>query len=84
MIIIHLRFDGGSAEEEHDIAHIASSIVARLNGGLFLPFLVEAAVRRFVAEQSACRVNASLKMITGVREIRAYPHTFHPVWCQVS
>jgi len=26
MIIIHLRFDGGSTEEEHDIAHIASSI----------------------------------------------------------
>ena len=45
MIIIHLRFDGGSAEEEHDIAHIASSIVARLNGGLFLSFGVEAAVR---------------------------------------
>ncbi|WP_272949257.1 hypothetical protein [Pantoea vagans] len=35
MIIIHLHFDGGSAEEEHDIAHIASSVVARLNGGLF-------------------------------------------------
>lgn len=26
MIIILLRFDGGSTEEEHDIAHIASSI----------------------------------------------------------
>ncbi|MDR6350334.1 hypothetical protein Q3H59_001927 [Pantoea sp. SORGH_AS 659] len=26
MIIIPLRFDGGSTEEEHDIAHIASSI----------------------------------------------------------
>ena len=26
MIIIPLHFDGGSAEEEHDIAHIASSI----------------------------------------------------------
>ncbi|MEQ4583152.1 MAG: hypothetical protein ABN483_05975 [Pantoea agglomerans] len=38
MIIIHLRFDGGSAEEEHDIAHIASSIVARLLAGFFLAF----------------------------------------------
>jgi len=54
MIIIHLRFDGGSAEEEHDIAHIASSIVARLNGGLFLSFVVEAAVRgRHRAERMA-------------------------------
>ena len=35
MIIIHLRFDGGSAVEEHDIAHIASSIVARLLAGFF-------------------------------------------------
>ncbi len=26
MIIISVRFDGGSTEEEHDIAHIASSI----------------------------------------------------------
>jgi hypothetical protein len=26
MIIIHLHFDGGSTEEVHDIAHIASSI----------------------------------------------------------
>ncbi|MEN4548591.1 hypothetical protein [Pantoea agglomerans] len=38
MIIIHLRFDGGSAVEEHDIAHIASSIVARLLAGFFLAF----------------------------------------------
>ncbi|MDQ1214799.1 hypothetical protein [Pantoea anthophila] len=37
MIIIHMHFDGGSAEEEHDIAHIASSIVARLMAGFFLP-----------------------------------------------
>ncbi|MDH2066003.1 hypothetical protein [Pantoea sp. GD03673] len=35
MIIIPLRFDGGSAEEAHDIAHIASSIVARLMAGFF-------------------------------------------------
>ncbi|WP_167013860.1 hypothetical protein [Candidatus Pantoea multigeneris] len=35
MIIIHLRFDGGSTEEEHDIAHIASSIVARLARAFF-------------------------------------------------
>ncbi|WP_313699356.1 hypothetical protein [Pantoea sp.] len=35
MIIIPLHFDGGSAEEEHDIAHIASSIVARLMAGFF-------------------------------------------------
>ncbi|MGY3115915.1 hypothetical protein ACVWYV_004146 [Pantoea eucalypti] len=35
MIIIHMHFDGGSAEEEHDIAHIASSIVARLMAGFF-------------------------------------------------
>ena len=53
MIIIHLHFEGGSAREEHDIAHIASSIVARLYGGLFLSFGVEAAVRGFVTEQSA-------------------------------
>ena len=39
MIIIHLRFDGGSAVEEHDIAHIASSIVARLVAGFFLVFI---------------------------------------------
>ncbi|WP_192951298.1 hypothetical protein [Pantoea vagans] len=84
MIIIHLHFDGGSAEEEHDIAHIASSIVARLNGGLFLSFGVEEAVREFVTKQSAWRVNVSLKMITGVREIRVYSHTFHPVWCRIS
>nr|WP_175501369.1 hypothetical protein [Pantoea varia] len=38
MIIIPLHFDGGSAEEEHDIAHIASSIVARLMAGFFLAF----------------------------------------------
>ncbi|WP_337012847.1 hypothetical protein [Pantoea sp. AS142] len=36
MIIIYLHFDGGSTEEEHDIAHIASSIVARLLAGFFL------------------------------------------------
>ena len=37
MIIITLRFDGGSTEEKHDIAHIASSIVARrLYAGFFL------------------------------------------------
>jgi len=36
MIIIRLHFDGGSAEEGHDIAHIASSIVARLMAGFFL------------------------------------------------
>jgi len=35
MIIIPLHFDGGSAKEEHDIAHIASSIVARLMAGFF-------------------------------------------------
>ena len=39
MIIIHLRFDGGSAVEEHDIAHIASSIVARLLAGFFLAYV---------------------------------------------
>ncbi|WP_336755293.1 hypothetical protein [Pantoea sp. USHLN298] len=36
MIIIPLHFDGGSTGEEHDIAHIASSIVARLLAGFFL------------------------------------------------
>ncbi|WP_252867420.1 hypothetical protein [Pantoea sp. AV62] len=41
MIIIHLHFDGGSTEEEHDIAHIASSIVARLMA-FFLPEMVNA------------------------------------------
>ncbi|UIL54208.1 MULTISPECIES: hypothetical protein [Pantoea] len=35
MIIIPLHFDGGSTGEEHDIAHIASSIVARLLAGFF-------------------------------------------------
>jgi len=45
MIIINMHFDGGSAEEEHDIAHIASSIIARLYGGLFLSFGVEGAER---------------------------------------
>ncbi|HAK36388.1 MAG TPA: hypothetical protein DCM44_18925 [Pantoea sp.] len=37
MIIISLRFSGGSTGEEHDIAHIASSIVARASGLFFLP-----------------------------------------------
>jgi len=35
MIIISLRFSGGSTDEEHDIAHIASSIVARVSGLFF-------------------------------------------------
>lgn len=35
MIIIPLRFDGGSTEEEHDIAHIASSI-ARFSRAFFV------------------------------------------------
>ncbi|PJZ06055.1 hypothetical protein PRCB_04830 [Pantoea rodasii] len=35
MIIILLRFDGGSTEEEHDIAHIASSIKLPASCGLF-------------------------------------------------
>ena len=35
MIIIRLRFDGGSAVEEPDSAHIASSIVARQLAGFF-------------------------------------------------
>ncbi|MEZ3500462.1 hypothetical protein [Pantoea sp. KPR_PJ] len=43
MIIIPLHFDGGSTEEEHDIAHIASSIVARTLCGLFF---CSAAVRQ--------------------------------------
>jgi len=38
MIIISLRFSGGSTGEEHDIAHIASSIVARASG-LFFAFV---------------------------------------------
>ena len=45
MIIIHLRFNGGSTGEEHDIAHIASSIVARASG-LFFAFIL-AALRDF-------------------------------------
>jgi hypothetical protein len=36
MIIIPLRFDGGSTEEEHDIAHIASSISCPPRAGFFL------------------------------------------------
>ncbi|WP_442796922.1 hypothetical protein [Pantoea vagans] len=68
MIIIHLHFDGGSAEEEHDIAHIASSIVARLYGGLFFVICGGSGSEGGVTEQSAYRVNASLKMITGVRK----------------
>ena len=35
MIIISLHFSGGSTGEEHDIAHIASSIVARVCGLFF-------------------------------------------------
>jgi len=35
MIIISLRFSGGSTGEAHDIAHIASSIVARASGLFF-------------------------------------------------
>ena len=35
MIIIALFFNGSSAEEEHDIAHIASSFLAHLLRGLF-------------------------------------------------
>ncbi|KAJ9432996.1 MULTISPECIES: hypothetical protein [Pantoea] len=35
MIIILLRFDGGSTEEEHDIAHIASSISCPRLAGFF-------------------------------------------------
>jgi len=39
MIIIPLRFDGGSTGEEHDIAHIASSIfLARLARAFFCLF----------------------------------------------
>ncbi|WP_033746934.1 hypothetical protein [Pantoea sp. NGS-ED-1003] len=45
MIIISLRFSGGSTGEEHDIAHIASSIVARASG-LFFAFAL-AALRDF-------------------------------------
>ncbi len=41
MIIISLRFSGGSTGEEHDIAHIASSIVARASGLFFLLRLAE-------------------------------------------
>jgi len=36
MIIISLRFSGGSTDEAHDIAHIASSIVARVSGLFFV------------------------------------------------
>ncbi len=36
MITIHLRFNGGSTEEEHDIAHIASSIFSPPCAGFFL------------------------------------------------
>ncbi len=44
MIIIPLRFDGGSTEEEHDIAHIASSISCpQLYCGLFFVLVCTAA-----------------------------------------
>ncbi|MDF7649902.1 hypothetical protein PUG42_15205 [Erwiniaceae bacterium L1_54_3] len=44
MIIILLRFDGGSTEEEHDIAHIASSIkLPAFNAGFFFFLLCTAA-----------------------------------------
>ena len=43
MIIISLRFSGGSTGEEHDIAHIASSIVARASGLFFAVILARAA-----------------------------------------
>jgi len=35
MITIHLHFNGGSTEEEHDIAHIASSILCPPCAGFF-------------------------------------------------
>ncbi len=44
MIIILLRFDGGSTEEEHDIAHIASSICCPLIAGFFFFILCVVAV----------------------------------------
>ena len=45
MIIILLRFDGGSTEEEHDIAHIASSIKLPVlfSTGFFFPVIFCAA-----------------------------------------
>jgi hypothetical protein len=43
MIIIHLRFDGGSTVEEHDIAHIASSILPVLITGFFFVLFQAAA-----------------------------------------
>ncbi|WP_274597031.1 hypothetical protein [Erwinia amylovora] len=36
MIIINGYFGGGSTVEEHDIAHIASSILARLVRAFFI------------------------------------------------
>ncbi|GEM_PF-987507 len=50
MIIILLRFDGGSTEEEHDIAHIASSISCphSVAGFFFVLFRAVAALAALV------------------------------------
>ncbi|WP_313382563.1 hypothetical protein [Pantoea sp.] len=54
MIIISLRFSGGSTGEEHDIAHIASSIVARASG-LFFPVIFCAAADAYRAHAKQAR-----------------------------
>ncbi|PNS12996.1 hypothetical protein COO59_03515 [Mixta theicola] len=45
MITIHLRFSGGSTEEEHDIAHIASSITCPRMRAFFCPFARKLPIR---------------------------------------
>lgn len=56
MIIILLRFDGGSTEEEHDIAHIASSITlpAPRVAGFFCAIVSRASLCSF--RQSSCEI----------------------------
>ncbi|MGE9550090.1 hypothetical protein ACQPT2_02470 [Erwinia amylovora] len=46
MITILLRFNGGSTEEEHDIAHIASSIFSPPCAGFFLPVIKRKKARK--------------------------------------
>ncbi|NIE51569.1 hypothetical protein F3J41_05765 [Pantoea sp. Ap-870] len=60
MIIILLRFDGGSTEEEHDIAHIASSITLpapRVAGFFFAP---SSAAHRYVTSGNPHAKSASV------------------------
>ncbi len=77
MIIIRLRFDGGSAGEKHDIAHIASSIVARPMAGFFLPGFRRPASAAYVPRSLLRRTLLSRTAATG-RAQRTPPFSFQP------